>query len=180
MMTFLELCCRYNVKKAAFSRWLNRHRKEIDPKNQEIQKIGKVLIFSENAIDKIDKIRNFAVCSDLFAISEPEPEPEAAAADQEVAAENKELKNTIDNLKTQVLILQNKIIQSQEQTIAAAAALNAATTARLEAVEEKAQKDAEINLLRQEIEMKDRELDLLREVVQNSASQRRRGNRWWR
>ena len=161
MKNFSELCKRYGVNKSTFSEWLRAHRKEIDPKGELIRKSGKKVLFSEAAVDKIDKLRGFEAHISLF---------EAPAADQ---AELEALKTENNTLKTQILMLQQEVITAQKQTIAAAAALNAATAAQIESAAEKARREAEIETLKVENER-------LRLNVSASSSERRRGNRWWR
>ena len=160
MKDFSDLCQRYRVNKSAFSMWLRRNRQVIDPKGDLIQKSGKTLLFSEAAVDKIDKMRGFDSQISLFT---------EVQRDEEVEA----LKNEINTLKTQLLIVQERTIKAQETALAATAALNAATAAQIESAAEKARRDAENEALKAEI-------DRLRENVAASLSERRRGNRWWR
>ena len=162
LKSFQELCSRYGIGKSTFSEWLRAHRKEIDPKGNLIEQTGRKLLFTEAAVDKIDKLRGFEVHISLFEAP--------AAADQ---AELEALKTENNTLKTQILMLQQEIINAQKQTIAAAAALNAATAAQIENAAEKARREAEIEALKVENER-------LRLNVSASSSQRRRGNRWWR
>ena len=160
MKNFSDLCKRYGLSKPAFSVWLRRNRQVIDPKGDLIQKSGKTLLFSEAAVDKIDKMRGFDSQISLFTEVQRDEEMDA-------------LKTENNTLKTQILMLQQEIINAQKQTIAAAAALNAATAAQIESAAEKARRDAENEALKAEI-------DRLRENVAASSSERRRGNRWWR
>ena len=162
MKNFSDLCKRYGLSKPAFSVWLRRNRQVIDPKGDLIQKSGKTLLFSEAAVDKIDKMRGFDSQISLFEAP--------AAADQ---AELEALKTENNTLKTQILMLQQEIINAQKQTIAAAAALNAATAAQIESAAEKARREAENEALKVENAR-------LRESVAASSSERKRGNRWWR
>ena len=160
MKSFQELCARYGIGKSTFSEWLRAHRKEIDPKGNLIEQTGRKLLFTEAAVDKIDKMRGFDSQISLFT---------EVQRDEEVEA----LKNEINTLKTQLLIVQERTIKAQETALAATAALNAATAAQIESAAEKARRDAENEALKAEI-------DRLRENVAASLSERRRGNRWWR
>lgn len=145
MKTFQELCNRYRVEKSAFSMWLRRNQKKIDPKGDLIQKSGRTILFTEAAIDKIDKLRGYD--SEISLFSEVQ-------RDEEI--EN--LKNEINTLKTQMLVLQERTIKAQEQALAATAALNAATAAQIESMEEKVRREAENRTLKEEIERLRREL----------------------
>ena len=160
MKSFSDLCARYGLSKPAFSVWLRRNKQKIDPKGELIERNGKAVLFSEAAVDKIDKMRGFDSQISLFTEVQRDEEMDA-------------LKTENNTLKTQILMLQQEIINAQKQTIAAAAALNAATAAQIESAAEKARRDAENEALKAEI-------DRLRENVAASSSERRRGNRWWR
>ena len=160
MRSFSDLCKRYGLSKPAFSVWLRRNKSRIDPKGEMIQKSGKTVLFTEAAVDKIDKMRGFDSQISLFT---------EVQRDEEVEA----LKNEINTLKTQLLIVQERTIKAQETALAATAALNAATAAQIESAAEKARREAEIEALKAENER-------LRESVAASSSQRKRGNRWWR
>lgn len=160
MKSFSDLCRRYGLTKPAFSVWLRRNRSKIDPKGELIEKNGKTVLFSEAAVDKIDKMRGFDSQISLFS---------EVQRDEEIES----LKNEVNTLKTQILMLQQEVINAQKQTIAAAAALNAATAAQIESAAEKARREAENEALKAENER-------LRQSVHSSASERRRGNRWWR
>ena len=159
MKNFSDLCKRYGLSKPAFSVWLRRNRQVIDPKGELIRKSGKTVLFSEAAVDKIDKMRGFDSQISLFT---------EVQRDEEVEA----LKNEINTLKTQLLMVQERTIKAQETALAATAA-NAATAAQIESATEKARREAENEALKAEIER-------LREFVQRPPSERRRGNRWWR
>lgn len=144
MKTFQELCQRYRMEKSAFSMWLRRKEKIIDPKGELIQKSGRTLLFTEAAIDKIDQMRGYDTEISLFS---------EIARDEEVES----LKNEINTLKTQMLVLQERTIKAQEQALAATAALNAATAAQIESAAEKARHEAENHILKEEIERLRRE-----------------------
>lgn len=160
MKNFSELCKRYGLSKPAFSVWLRRNKSRIDPKGELIERNGKMVLFSEAAVDKIDKMRGFDSQISLFT---------EVQRDEEVEA----LKNEINTLKTQLLIVQERTIKAQETALAATAALNAATAAQIESAAEKARREVEIEALKAENER-------LRESVQRPSSERHRGNRWWR
>ena len=159
MKSFSDLCKRYGLSKPAFSVWLRRNKSRIDPKGDLIQKSGKTVLFSEAAVDKIDKLRGFDSQISLFT---------EVQRDEEVES----LKNEINTLKTQLLMAQERTIKAQEQALAATAAY-AATAAQIENAAEKARREAEIETLKVENER-------LRESVAASSSERKRGNRWWR
>ena len=159
MKSFSDLCKRYGLSKPAFSVWLRRNKQKIDPKGDLIQKSGKTVLFSEAAVDKIDKLRGFDSQISLFT---------EVQRDEEVES----LKNEINTLKTQLLMAQERTIKAQEQALAATAAY-AATAAQIENAAEKARREAENEALKAENER-------LRESVHGSSSARRHGNRWWR
>lgn len=144
MKTFLDLCHRYGISKSTFSEWIHKNRKKIDPKGTLIQKSGRTLLFTEAAIDKIDRLRGYDTEISLFS---------EVQRDEEVES----LKNEINNLKTQMLVLQERTIKAQEQSLAATAALNAATAAQIESAAEKARREAEDRALKEEIERLRRE-----------------------
>lgn len=97
--TVADLLARYGMKQSAFSRFLNRHIKDINASGSHVMKTGGLLYFDDSAVQYLDRLRG--VCQlDLQA-------PDSTAVLQE----------EISRLKDVQLNLQQALLVSREELI---------------------------------------------------------------
>ena len=97
--TVADLLARYNMKQSAFSRFLNRHIKDINAAGSHVTKAGGLLYFDDTAVQYLDRLRGVSQL-DLQA-------PDSTAVLQE----------EISRLKDVQLNLQQALLVSREELI---------------------------------------------------------------
>lgn len=97
--TVADLLARYGMKQSAFSRFLNRHIKDINASGTHVTKTGGLLYFDDTAVQFLDRLRG-AFQMDLQA-------PDSTAVLQE----------EISRLKDVQLNLQQALLVSREELI---------------------------------------------------------------
>lgn len=97
--TVADLLARYNMKQSAFSRFLNRHIKDINASGSHVTKAGGLLYFDDTAVQYLDRLRG---------VSQPDLQaPDSTAVLQE----------EISRLKDVQLNLQQALLVSREELI---------------------------------------------------------------
>lgn len=97
--TVADLLARYNMKQSAFSRFLNRHIKDINASGSHVTKAGGLLYFDDTAVQYLDRLRG---------VSQPDLQaPDSIAVLQE----------EISRLKDVQLNLQQALLVSREELI---------------------------------------------------------------
>lgn len=106
--TVADLLARYGMKQSAFSRFLNRHIKDINASGSHVTKAGGLLYFDDTAVQFLDRLRG-AFQLDLQV-------PDSTEVLQE---EISRLKDVQLNLQHALLVSRDELAASRKETIEA-------------------------------------------------------------